>query len=134
MAAVEATLASELPVLRAETAAARALAAGADRDVSDYRSELRSHTRMLNALRETQVEQYRELLGTQVANYRELLGTQVANYRELRGTQVELRETQVELRETQMAHYAEHKADSAEIKAGLGQIVRMLEGLGGSGS
>jgi len=87
LAAVEAALASELPVLRAEAAAARALAAGADRDVAEYRSELRAHTRMLAALRETQVE-----------------------------------------------HYGEHKADTAEIKAGLAQIVRLLEGLGGAES
>jgi chromosome segregation ATPase len=51
------TLESEVGVLRQETAAARALAAGADRDVADYRAELRGHTRTLNALRDTQVEQ-----------------------------------------------------------------------------
>jgi hypothetical protein len=56
LAAVEA----ELPLLRTEAAAARALAAGADRDVAEYRSELRAHTRMLNALRETQVAHYAE--------------------------------------------------------------------------
>jgi hypothetical protein len=60
LAAVAAALASELPVLRAEAAAARALAAGADRDVAEYRSELRTDTRMLNALRETQVAHYGE--------------------------------------------------------------------------
>ena len=60
LAAVEAALASELPVLRAEAAAARALASGADRDVAEYRSELRAHTRTLNALRETQVAHYGE--------------------------------------------------------------------------
>jgi hypothetical protein len=53
LAAVEA----ELPEIRQEAAAARALAAGADRDVADYRAEMRSQTRMINALRETQVEQ-----------------------------------------------------------------------------
>ena len=41
--------------------AARVLAAGADRDVSEVRSELRAHTRALNALRETQLEQGRLL-------------------------------------------------------------------------
>jgi hypothetical protein len=35
------------------------------------------------------------------------------------------------LRETQLEHYAEHKTDTAEIKAGIAQIVRLLEGLGG---
>jgi hypothetical protein len=28
--------------------------------------------------------------------------------------------------------HGEHKADAAEIKAGLAQIVRLLEGLGGA--
>ena len=56
LAAVEA----ELPLLRAEAVATRALAAGADQDVADVRSELRAHTRMLNALRETQVAHYNE--------------------------------------------------------------------------
>ena len=40
-----------------EAAAARVLAAGADRDVSEVRAELRAHTQALNALRETQLEQ-----------------------------------------------------------------------------
>ncbi len=37
--------------------AARVLATGADRDGSDLRTELRAHNRVLEALRETQVEQ-----------------------------------------------------------------------------
>lgn len=56
MAAMEA----ELAVVRQEAAAARALAAGADRDVAEYRAELRGHTRLLGALRETQVAHYAE--------------------------------------------------------------------------
>ncbi len=55
-----AALESEVSVIRQEAAAARALAAGADRDVADYRSELRGHTRVLTALRETQLEHYAE--------------------------------------------------------------------------
>jgi chromosome segregation ATPase len=51
-----AALEAEIGVLRQEAAAARALAAGADRDVADYRAELRGHTRTLGALRETQLE------------------------------------------------------------------------------
>lgn len=49
---------TELAVVRQEAAAARALAAGADRDVAEYRAEMRAHTRMLGALRETQVAHY----------------------------------------------------------------------------
>jgi uncharacterized coiled-coil DUF342 family protein len=37
------------------------LAAGADRDVSEVRAELRAHIQVLNALRETQLEQAREM-------------------------------------------------------------------------
>lgn len=48
----------ELAEVRREAAAARALAAGADRDVADYRAELRGHTRVLTALRETQLNHY----------------------------------------------------------------------------
>jgi|GEM_PF-2757331 len=36
------------------------------------------------------------------------------------------------LRETQLDHHTEHKADAAEIKAGVAQILRLLEGLGGT--
>jgi outer membrane murein-binding lipoprotein Lpp len=48
-------------VSRADAAAARVLAGGADREVSDVRTELRAHTQVLNALRETQLEQGRHL-------------------------------------------------------------------------
>ncbi|MFC7545798.1 hypothetical protein [Plantactinospora sp. GCM10030261] len=51
---------AELAVVRQEAAAARALASGADRDVAEYRAELRGHTRVLSALRETQLEHYTE--------------------------------------------------------------------------
>lgn len=49
----------------ADAAAARTLAAGADRDVSEVRAELRAHTRALNALRETQLEQGDRLTGVE---------------------------------------------------------------------
>ena len=44
-----------------DAAGARVLAAGADRDVSEVRAELRAHTQALNALRETQLEQGRAM-------------------------------------------------------------------------
>ena len=43
--------------IRADAAAARVLAGAADRDVSEFKQILQGHTRTLNALRETQVEQ-----------------------------------------------------------------------------
>lgn len=51
-----AAMEAKLAVVRQEAAVARALAAGADRDVAEYRAELRGHTRVLWALRETQLE------------------------------------------------------------------------------
>jgi chaperonin cofactor prefoldin len=52
---------SDATAARVDAAAARVLAAGADRDVSEVRAELRAHTQALNALRETQLEQAREM-------------------------------------------------------------------------
>jgi hypothetical protein len=54
-------LRAEIALVRADAQAARMLAAGADRDVSEVRAELRSHTCVLNALRQTQVEQGRAI-------------------------------------------------------------------------
>jgi hypothetical protein len=51
---------AEVVEVRREAAAARALASGADRDVADYRGEMRAHTRGLEALRQIQLEHYAE--------------------------------------------------------------------------
>jgi chromosome segregation ATPase len=50
-------LESQVREIRADAAAARVLAGAADRDVSEFKQILNGHTRTLNALRETQVEQ-----------------------------------------------------------------------------
>lgn len=49
-------LESQMRLVRADAAAARVLAGGADRDVSAFGAKLDAHTRALNALRETQLE------------------------------------------------------------------------------
>lgn len=49
-------LESQMRLVRADAAAARVLAGGADRDVSAFAAKLDAHTRVLNALRETQLE------------------------------------------------------------------------------
>jgi chromosome segregation ATPase len=49
-------LRDEVVLSRTDAAAARELAAGADRDVSEVRAELRAHTQTLNALRENQLD------------------------------------------------------------------------------
>ena len=58
-----AELREQVALTRSDAAAARVLAAGADRDVSEVRAELRAHTQGLNALRETQLEQGQEING-----------------------------------------------------------------------
>jgi len=55
-----AAMEAEFVIVRQDVAAARALAAGANRGIADCRAELRGHTRVLSALRETQLEHYRE--------------------------------------------------------------------------
>jgi hypothetical protein len=55
--------------LAEDAAATRALAAMADRDVATFRQEMRGHTRVLNALRETQLEQ-----GGTLAEHGRILG------------------------------------------------------------
>jgi len=52
---------SDVTAARADAAAVRVLAAGADHDVSEIRAERRAHTQALNALRETQLDQGREM-------------------------------------------------------------------------
>ncbi len=47
--------------LREDVASARALAALADRDVAELRTEMRAHHKVLNALRETQLEQGKQI-------------------------------------------------------------------------
>lgn len=54
-------LREQVALSSADAAAARVLAAGADRDVGEVRAELRAHTQALNALRETQLEQGQEI-------------------------------------------------------------------------
>lgn len=56
-----ARLREQMSVAATDAGAARVLAAGADRDVGEVRAELRAHTQALNALRETQLDQGREI-------------------------------------------------------------------------
>ena len=56
-----AALREQAALASSDATAARMLAAGADHDVSEVRAELRAHTQALNALRQTQLEQGREI-------------------------------------------------------------------------
>jgi hypothetical protein len=57
-----AALETQMRTVRQEAAAARVLAGGADRDVSALATRLDAQTRLLEALRATQVEQGRQLV------------------------------------------------------------------------
>ena len=72
-----ARLEHEVGRLREDVASTRALAALADRDVAEFRTEMRSYRQVLNALRETQLEQ-----GQQINELR----------REINGLRQEMRE------------------------------------------
>jgi hypothetical protein len=56
-------LENEMRPVRADAEAARVLASGADRDVSDLKVKLDAHTKVLSALRETQLEHGKRLDG-----------------------------------------------------------------------
>lgn len=56
-------LEAEVARLREDAAATRTLASMADRDVAEMRTTMRGHTQVLNALRETQIEQGHTLEG-----------------------------------------------------------------------
>jgi chromosome segregation ATPase len=54
-------LKDSVEVSRADASAARVLAGGADRDVSELKTLLRAHAQTLNALRENQLEHQGEI-------------------------------------------------------------------------
>jgi chromosome segregation ATPase len=111
LAAVEA----ELPLLRSEAIATRALAAGADQDVADVRSELRAHTRMLTALRETQVAHYNEHKAD-AAELKADVGQIKADVSGLKTDVAGLTADMFGL-----------KTDVSDLKAGMARIVDLLE-------
>jgi outer membrane murein-binding lipoprotein Lpp len=95
-------------ISRADASAARVLAGGADRDVSDVKTLLRAHTQTLNALRDTQIEQGQKLTG---------LDTRVVR--------LDAKVDQVDAKVGEM----DAKVDQALglLSTGMAQIVAMLE-------
>ncbi|HEY6423584.1 MAG TPA: hypothetical protein VIY28_10145 [Pseudonocardiaceae bacterium] len=90
-----------------DAAGARVLAAGADRDVSEVRAELRAHTQGLNALRETQVEQGGAITGLR---------------RDLDGLRREVREGFTEMRD-----------GFGTVATGMAQLTALLTNITGEG-
>ncbi|MBX9396442.1 hypothetical protein K4749_23325 [Streptomyces sp. TRM72054] len=63
-------LEAEMDALREQITTTRAVVAINDRDVAEFKTELRAHKQVLQALRETQIEQGREIaeLRTEMRN------------------------------------------------------------------
>jgi len=97
-----AALEAEVTRLREQTTDTHTLAAHADRDVAEFRNELRAQTRLISALRETQVAHYAE---------------QKADTAQVKVEVTALR--------------AEMVAKFDQVQGGLEQIVTMLGALGG---
>jgi DNA-binding protein H-NS len=97
---------------RKDAAAARILAGGADRDVSEMRTELKAHTKLLNALRETQVEQ-----GKEIRDLRTELRA------EMREGDASIR---AEMREGDASIRAEMREGFAKMGVGMAQITALL--------
>ncbi|MGH4009061.1 MAG: hypothetical protein ACRDTH_13055 [Pseudonocardiaceae bacterium] len=89
-----------------DDAAARVLAAGADRDVSEVRAELRAHTQGLNALRETQLD--------------------------LRETQLEQGREIISLRQDVAEQGREMREGFGTLATGMAQIIALLTNITGS--
>jgi chromosome segregation ATPase len=117
---------SELDRSREDAEAARTLAGGADRDVSEVRSQLRAQRGLLQALRDTQVEHGRRL--DQLERRMDAL--------ELRMTALEDRVAGMDARLTGRIDELEAKVDAglvemrasfAKLGAGMTHIVTLLE-------
>jgi hypothetical protein len=112
-------LRAELALVAADAQAARTLAAGADRDVAEVRAELRSHTRVLTALRETQVEQGRAISDLRVEMRTRF--TAVESEMRTRFTAVES-----EMRTRFTALEAEMRGGFATMAAAMADIVELV--------
>lgn len=109
-------LREQVAITSSDAAAARVLASGADRDVSEVRAELRAHTQGLNALRETQLE----LRETQLEQGQELVGLR----RDLSAQGQEL----VGLRQEAREGFATLSTSMAEITMLLSKITEVEQG------
>jgi hypothetical protein len=117
--------------LAEDAAATRALAAMADRDVAAFRQEMRGHTRVLNALRETQLEQGRTLQehGRELGALRETQLEQGLTLEEHGRTLQEHGRELGALRETQLEQgltLAQHGQTLGSLAAGQAAIMRHL--------
>jgi chromosome segregation ATPase len=121
-------ISSDATGARVDAAAARVLAAGADRDVSEVRAELRAHIQALNALRETQLEQTREMREgfTEIRkDLTEMRGDLTETRKDLTEMRGDLTETRKDLTEMR-GDLAEMREGFAQQATGMAQITALL--------
>jgi chromosome segregation ATPase len=106
-----------------DATAARVLAAGADHDVSEVRSELRAHTRALNALRETQLEQ-----GQAITSIRQELTEQGQAITSIRQDVDGLQQELAEQGRAIVSLDQKMSAGFATLNTGMAQIAALLNG------
>ncbi|TDP96154.1 hypothetical protein [Labedaea rhizosphaerae] len=104
---------------RAQAAAARALASGADHDVADVRQQLRAHTQTLNALRQTQLDHYREFTDFRTETQ--------ANFAKINENFAKVNENFA----TVNANFTKIESTLAAFAVGQMHITRLIEGLAG---
>ena len=104
-------------LIASDASAARTLAAGADRDVSEVRAELRAHTQVLNSLRETQLEQ-----GQVLVEHGQLLAEQgqlLAEHGQLLAGQKQVLAEQKQV----LAEHGQVLAEHGQVLAEQGQLL-----------
>jgi chromosome segregation ATPase len=123
----------ELDQAREDTAAARVLATGADRDVSDVRSQLRAQRGLLQALRDSQIEhgtrldrleRRMDLLEARMTTLEDRIAGMDAR---LTGRLDELTERLAGQSGRMDALEAEMRRGFAEMRVGMAHIVTLLE-------
>jgi len=117
-----ARLEHEVGRLREDVASARALAALADRDVAELRTEMRGYRQVLNALRETQLEQ-----GQQISELRVEMRQEISELRqEINGLGREVDGLREEMRAGFARQDQEMREGFALQAAGMAQITALL--------
>jgi predicted translin family RNA/ssDNA-binding protein len=108
-----------------DAAAARVLATGADRDVSEVRAELRAHTHVLHALRDTQLEQ-RQMLADQreiLADHGQILAQHGQTMAEHGQTLAQHGQTLEELRQAMTEQGQAMTAGFTTVNAGMEESI-----------
>ncbi len=128
----------EVTRLREDVASARALAALADRDVAELRTEVRGHHQVVDALRETQLEQGQQIdeLHQEIDGLRREQGQQIDELRqelrrEIDELRQEMRRESDELRQEIDGLRQEIRGGFAMQATSIAQITGLLTAIAG---